>query len=119
VAEAWRELAADVTADPEGRGLLAAALDAVGPHLTPADFSDGIRMAQAELDVDLLPRLPSIDVPTLLVVGARDPSVGMGLAMRTRDAIPGAELLVLPRSAHLGSMVHPRAIAGISEFLRR
>jgi len=118
VAEAWRELAADATADPEARGLLAAALDAVGPHLTPADFSDGIRMAEAELDIDLLPRLPAVGVPTLLVVGARDPSVGMGLAMRTRDAIPGAELLVLPRSGHLTSMVHPRAIAGISEFLR-
>lgn len=118
VAEAWRELAADVTADPEGRNLLGATLDAVGPHLTPADCTDGIRMAQAELDVDLLPRLPSLEVPTLLVVGTRDPSVGMGLAMRTRDAIPGAELLALPRSAHLGSMAHPRAIARISEFLR-
>jgi pimeloyl-ACP methyl ester carboxylesterase len=118
VAEAWRELAADFTADPEGRGVLGAALDAVGPHLTPADCTDGIRLAEAELDVDLLPRLPSLAVPTLLVVGARDPSVGAGLAMRTREAIPGAEVLVLPRSAHLGSMVHPRAIARISAFLR-
>lgn len=118
VVEAWRELAADTTADPEGRRLLGSALDAFGPRLTPADCTDGIRVARAELDVDLLPRLPSLGVPTLLVVGTRDPSVGMGLAMRTRDAIPRAELLVLPRAAHLASMVHPRAIARISEFLR-
>jgi pimeloyl-ACP methyl ester carboxylesterase len=116
-ADAWAALAADLTDDAAATRALARVLGVVGPWVTPRDCTDGIRTARAEVDVDLTARLHEVNVRTLLVVGGRDPNVGVDLATRTRAAIPGGQLLVLPGVGHLGSMVHPRTTDRINRFL--
>jgi len=118
LADAWGALVSDVTDHAAAAGLLGSILGVAGPWILPADCSDGIRTARAEVDVDLGASLSGMRVPTLLVVGGRDRNVGVGLATRTRAAIPGAELLVLPRTGHLGSMVHRLTTDRIVRFLR-
>ncbi len=53
---------------------------------------------------DLLPR---IEVPTLVVVGRDDAITPPADAERMRNAIPGAELVVLDRAAHLANFERP------------
>ena len=118
IADAWGALVSDISDGAVAARLLTSILGVVSPWVTPADCIDGMRTARAEVDVELTDSLSQMRVPTLLVVGGRDPNVGVGLATRTRAAIPGAELLVLPRAGHLGSMVHPRTTERIGRFLR-
>jgi pimeloyl-ACP methyl ester carboxylesterase len=46
-------------------------------------------------------RLPYISTPTLIAWGEKDLIVPQGVVDRYRDAIPGAELVVLPGSGHM------------------
>lgn len=52
-------------------------------------------------DMDLRPRLASIQAPTLIVAGADDPATPVSMMEDIRQGIADAELLVLPRAAHL------------------
>lgn len=117
VAQAWRQLSDDVIDKEPARSLVAGAMSLVGPLVTPAGVSDGIRTARAELDFDLLDELGRIAAPALLVVGERDPNASVDLVRETRDAIPGAEMLVLPGAGHLGSLGDRRAVGAIWGFL--
>jgi pimeloyl-ACP methyl ester carboxylesterase len=64
-------------------------------------------------------RMAKITAPTLLVWGDRDRLVSVRVATRTRDAIPGSRLLVLPGVGHVAMMEDPqttaRAILGLLE----
>jgi 3-oxoadipate enol-lactonase / 4-carboxymuconolactone decarboxylase len=51
--------------------------------------------------MDLRPALPSIAAPTLIVAGADDPATPPAMGETLRAGIPDAELLVLPRAAHI------------------
>ncbi|MCA9546967.1 MAG: alpha/beta hydrolase [Myxococcales bacterium] len=64
--------------------------------------------------------LPSIAVPTLVVVGGKDsfcpPRTGVGAQQR----IPGSELLYLPEATHTGLFEVPEALnGGVIDFLAR
>ncbi len=118
VAQAWRHLSDDVVDQEPARSLVAGALGLVGPLVTPAEVSDGIRTARAELGFDLLDDLGRITAPTLLVVGERDPNASVDLVGETRAWIPGAEMVVLPGVGHLGSLGDRRAVQAICGFLR-
>jgi pimeloyl-ACP methyl ester carboxylesterase len=65
--------------------------------------------------------LPRIDVPVLLVAGDRDPyapSERVGVPLHR--AIPGSELLRLPRGTHTALLDHADVIAeGVADFVRR
>jgi 3-oxoadipate enol-lactonase / 4-carboxymuconolactone decarboxylase len=52
-------------------------------------------------EMDLRPRLGAIEVPTLIVAGADDPATPVAMAEQLRQGIRGAEMVVLPRAAHL------------------
>ncbi|HEY2595447.1 MAG TPA: alpha/beta fold hydrolase [Chloroflexota bacterium] len=54
-------------------------------------------------------RLPLLDVPTLLVHGARDPAVPLAWAERAQRLIPGSGLVVIPESGHITPLERPRA----------
>jgi len=64
--------------------------------------------------------LPSIDVPVLIVAGARDPyapSERVGVPLH--EAIPGSELLELPHGTHTALLDHARVVAErVEEFVR-
>ena len=68
---------------------------------------------------DRLAELATLAVPTLVLVGAEDASF-LPASRRMAEAIPGAELVVVPDAAHSPQLEHPEAwFAGVSGFLSR
>lgn len=53
--------------------------------------------------------LPSIDAPTLVVVGDQDRITGVAAAERLADGIPGATLAVVEAAGHLANQERPEA----------
>jgi 3-oxoadipate enol-lactonase len=51
--------------------------------------------------------LPSIAVPTLILVGEADPITPPSMAKALHDAIPRSQLKIIPAAAHLSSMERP------------
>jgi pimeloyl-ACP methyl ester carboxylesterase len=77
------------------------------------------RMAQTR-NSDPLPRLRSLQMPTLLLWGAQDALIPVGNAQDFMRAIPHAELVVLPQSGHLLQEEQPlRSVQPLLEFLQR
>ncbi len=62
--------------------------------------------------------LPTIDVPTLVIVGEHD-SISTVQEMRgIADAIPDAAWLEVPRAGHLSNLDSPAVVnEGIAEFI--
>jgi len=54
--------------------------------------------------------LPTIQVPTTVIAGTRDPLTPARAAERMARQIPGAELIILPRASHFAAMEQPEAI---------
>ena len=70
--------------------------------------------------MDLRPRLPAITAPTLVVAGRDDPATPPAMADEICDGINQAELVVLPRAAHLLAVERPEAAgAYLAQFLDR
>ncbi|WP_439025830.1 alpha/beta fold hydrolase [Haloarchaeobius sp. DT45] len=57
-----------------------------------------------------LDRLPTLDVPTLLVHGERDSMVPVDWAIRAHALLPDAELFVLPGCGHMPPRERPAAV---------
>lgn len=67
---------------------------------------------------DVREQARSIDVPTLLIWGDRDPLVPFTLADEWRRALPTARLVVLPGVGHVPMVERPRELAAaLREFL--
>jgi len=66
-------------------------------------------------DPTLLARLRDVTVPTLVVWGEADRIADPGYGRVLADAIPGAELKVLPRTGHLPQLETPDALADAVE----
>ena len=70
-------------------------------------------------DYDLLPRLRTLAIPTLVVHGELD-FIPVGLARHVASAIPDAEFVVLPDCGHFAFLEQPvRVHDAIERFLRR
>ena len=79
-----------------------------------------IACCQAIAKLDLTDRLPDIDVPTLVVVGAQDVATTVEMARGIHQRIPGAELVVLEGAAHLSNIDQADAFnQAVLEFLAR
>jgi pimeloyl-ACP methyl ester carboxylesterase len=64
--------------------------------------------------------LPGIRVPTLILVGEEDLATPRERSERMRVAIPGAELVVVPRAGHSSPIENPEAVsAALEELLAR
>jgi 3-oxoadipate enol-lactonase len=59
---------------------------------------------------DVTGRLGEVRVPTLVLTGGEDPTAGPEVARVLADGIPGAELVVLDRVAHLANVAAPDAV---------
>ncbi len=67
---------------------------------------------------DSRPTLPTINVPTLVVVGEEDSLTPPSDAAAMARAIPGARLVTIPGAGHLSPMENPRAFnAALRAFL--
>lgn len=64
--------------------------------------------------------LPGIRVPTLILVGEEDLATPRERSERMHAAIPGAELVVVPRAGHSAPIENPEAVtAALGELLAR
>ena len=64
--------------------------------------------------------LPTIQAPTLVIVGEEDAITPPDIARGIAEAIPGAELAVIPKAGHLSNMEQPQAFnEALSAWLRR
>jgi 3-oxoadipate enol-lactonase / 4-carboxymuconolactone decarboxylase len=114
--EAWRQREALVRKD--GMGSLVDAV--IGRWFTPAGAERDPGMVRpvrerflaidptgyavccgAIRDMDLRPQLAAIAAPTLIIAGADDPATPVAMMEDIRARLPGAELVVVPRAAHL------------------
>ncbi|WP_308257715.1 alpha/beta fold hydrolase [Pseudonocardia lacus] len=69
---------------------------------------------------ELRPALGALDVPTVVVVGADDAFTPVADARAIADAIPGAELVVIPGAAHMPNLEQPDAFdAALTHLLTR
>jgi pimeloyl-ACP methyl ester carboxylesterase len=69
---------------------------------------------------DSTPLLPSIAVPTLVVVGDEDVLTPPAIAASMASQIPGAAMIVLPQAGHLSSVEQPSQFnAALLTFLNR
>lgn len=67
---------------------------------------------------DQLPLLARVRTPVLVVAGEEDRTFPVAETRRMAEAIPGAQWVVLPGTAHLAALENPRAVnALIGEFL--
>jgi pimeloyl-ACP methyl ester carboxylesterase len=120
-----RMLAAPGEFDPTLPGLFAGEppaefvpmLEAVAADVRPASMGTAM-LVMAEADQrDLLPR---IDVPTLLIWGELDARSPLSVARQFEQAIPGAELVVIPDAGHVSNLEQPEQFnRAVREFLGR
>jgi pimeloyl-ACP methyl ester carboxylesterase len=69
---------------------------------------------------DSRPDLPTIDVPTAVVVGEEDEITPLELAKVMSDAIPNATLSIIPAAGHLANIEAPTAFeTALRAWLRR
>lgn len=61
--------------------------------------------------MDLRPHIGAIAAPTLVIAGRDDPATPVAMAEEIRSLVPDAELLVLPRAAHLLAVERADAVA--------
>lgn len=112
VAEAWVPGLVSERAPEE----LLEGLAAVLVEFRPAGFR---RAARAAAGCDHRDLLPKIEVPTLLVWGEHDARSPVAVGERMRDAIPGAQLIVIPDAGHLSNLEQPaRFNEAVLEFCR-
>jgi pimeloyl-ACP methyl ester carboxylesterase len=69
---------------------------------------------------DSRPDLPTIDVPTAVVVGEHDEITPLAMAQAMSDEIPGATLSIIPAAGHLANIEAPAAFGtAMRAWLRR
>jgi pimeloyl-ACP methyl ester carboxylesterase len=83
---------------------LASLLEQMTAAARPASLASQLSMMAETDQRDLLPR---ITVPTLLVWGDSDTRSPLRVARQFEDAIPGAELVVIPRAGHVSNLEQP------------
>ena len=92
-----------------------ARIRAIAANTTLAGY---IACAQAIQAMRLVARLGEIRAPTRVIVGAQDPATPVAAAEVLAHNIPGAELTIIDRAAHLANLEQPAAFnAALLEFL--
>ncbi len=117
---------------PRGRLVVAMTKRSFGGSADPADVSRllsiGTRTAPsvaaacavANLTYDVFDRLPTVDLPSLVVVGSKDRTAPVRSARRLAAALAQAELVVLDGVGHPVGLQRPDELARlIDEFSRR
>ena len=103
------------------RGLIARGLGLSDEHLKAVGSSFGLRTALRAFTVEqrslirdlpaLEARLPSLALPSSVIIGTRDVVVPVDSARRLAGSIPDAELIEIPRAGHLLPLRHAGEVA--------
>ena len=73
--------------------------------IVPATVVAGYAGCSAAIvKLDLLDRLPEIDCPALVIVGAEDQGTPPEMARQIHANLRGSELLVIPSAAHISNI---------------
>ncbi len=98
--------------DPERQDEVAAWRDRIMAN----DRAALVRFGKAIFARDsVLDRLPTIQVPTLVVVGQDDKPQPVFRAQQIADGIPGAELAIIPNAGHLSTVDNPAAVNNVMQ----
>ncbi|MGW0735180.1 alpha/beta fold hydrolase [Streptomyces sp. NPDC002851] len=81
-------------------------LDAMAAVVRPETLRTALALMAETDQRDLL---PTVSVPTLLLWGERDVRSPLAVARQFRDAIPQAELVVIPGAGHVSNLERPEA----------
>nr|WLD25883.1 hypothetical protein [Streptomyces sp.] len=98
--------------DPTLPGLFAGEVPAAYGALLRA-MADGVRPGTLTTQVALMAAtdqralLPTVSVPTLLLWGEQDARSPLTVARRFHEAVPGAELVVIPGAGHMSNLERP------------
>jgi pimeloyl-ACP methyl ester carboxylesterase len=89
-------------------------------HVSIVDFELFLRMLRAAGEHSAEDLLTQIKVPVLVIAGSKDSFTPSAVSEAMAEAIPGAELEVIPGGTHLAPLEHHLEIAGrIAAFLSR
>ena len=69
----------------------------------------GIEALGVMAETDQRDLLPAVAVPTLLIWGEADVRSPLSVAQQFEEAIPGAELVVIPGAGHVSNLERPEA----------
>lgn len=96
---------------PEHRGI--EAIRAINQRMAAAIGLDGFARQTEALIArpDSRPVLPTISVPTLVLVGDSDPVTPPHHSREMADAIQGARLVVVPECGHASTLEQPHAVS--------
>src|SRR6266480_4727027 len=99
-------------------GDVAATMAAIVSDFHPLGFR---LMARSLAENDTTALLPAIHVPTLLLWGEADQRSPIAVAERFREAIPNAELRIVPGAGHVSNMEQPNVFTSYARrfFLSR
>ncbi|HEY6728809.1 MAG TPA: alpha/beta hydrolase [Polyangiaceae bacterium] len=87
-------------------------------HVIHVDFEMFLRMLKCAGEHSAEDLLPRVNVPTLVIAGARDTITPADLSKAMSDAIPNAKLCLLPDGTHVAPLEHRQAVAdAIQGFL--
>jgi pimeloyl-ACP methyl ester carboxylesterase len=88
-------------------------------HMTHVDFPMFLRMLRAAGEHTASDLLAHVEVPVLVVAGARDTFTPAFLATAMAEAMPKGELLMVPSGTHVTPIEQPELVNGrIETFLR-
>ncbi|KQX01576.1 hydrolase [Massilia sp. Root418] len=87
-------------------------------RVVSTDVQGYIGCCHAVGTVDTTARLGGVAVPVLVIAGELDQGTPPEMARTLADAVPGAQLLVLPEASHLACVEQPQAFEeAVSSFL--
>jgi pimeloyl-ACP methyl ester carboxylesterase len=75
--------------------------------------ADGFARQEAAISkrIDSRPHLPAIDIPTMVLVGDRDPLTPPSRAEEIAEGVAGSRLVVIPDCGHASTMEQPDAVS--------
>ncbi|GAB2635871.1 alpha/beta fold hydrolase [Nocardia goodfellowii] len=116
-ATAWASIA---STSRLGQRLMAGLLWLLDPMMRPADgdYTDAIRVIDAEDEWDIRERLAEIKAPTMVVGGDKDLAYPAQMFRDTADGIPGATLKLYEGRDHNSAIADSRFPDDVAGFLR-
>ncbi len=84
-----------------------ALLKLIRQHFLATPLDGYVGCSEAITRLDYLERLATIQLPTLVVVGAEDPGTPVAASEAIQQRIPGARLDIIPAAAHLSNIEQP------------
>lgn len=89
---------------PPYRAAHAEVMETIGALIRNTPVAGYVGCAQAIAQIDITERLPAVQVPTLVIVGAEDGGTPPAMSREIAAAIPGARLEIIPDASHLSNI---------------